>query len=219
MQRMATEHYYVFSPIGRIRHLFAALTGIRSIISRQVRRGMNAPIQGFASEIAVKASRLVMVSFYQDRVKICKMLGLPKPKPIKFNRIVHDALYFTVPYDMVIPFIHILQYEATYGVAKAYEKEFGLKFTVEPEIEMEIGTKDTNSTKWDWSLQNLVSTIDSVVQDGIKQGLLTEKHEDIMAQIFAPWKNSECLAFLDEKYPLLNVSLKKEIRHAIREQA
>lgn len=215
MQRMATEHYYVFSPIGRIRHLYAAMTGVKSIISRQVRRGMNAPIQGFASEIAVKASRLVMTSFHKDRKKICDMLGLAKPKPIRFNRIVHDALYFTVPYDMVIPFIHVLQYEATYGVANAYEKEFGLKFTVEPEIEMEIGTKDTNSAKWDWSLPNLVSTLDSVVKEGIEQGLLTEKHEDIMEQIFAPWRNTEALAFLDEKYPLLGVSLKKEIANAI----
>lgn len=216
MQKLATEHFYVFSPIGRVRHLWAAMTGVKQIISRQVRRGMNAPIQGFASEIAVKASRRVMVSFYKDRQKICKMLGIAEPKPIKFNRIVHDALYFTVPYDMVVPFLHILQYEATYGVAKAYEREFGLKFTVEPEIEMEIGTKDTNSTKLDWSLPNMKAVIEASVDDGIKSGLLTGDRDEILDQIFKPWHNKKCLAYLDETYPILNVSLKEEILDVIK---
>lgn len=216
MQRMATEHFYVFSPIGRIRHLYAAMTGVKSIISRQVRRGMNAPIQGFASEIAVKASRRVMVSYYKDRAKIDKLLGRQKSKDIKFNRIVHDALYFTVPYNMVIPFMHILQYEATYGVAQAYEREFGLKFTVEPEIEMEFGTKDTNSTKWDWSLPELRKILETTVDDGIKAGLLTESKEAIMQQIWEPWRDRKTLAYLDKTYPLLGVSLQKEISDAIR---
>lgn len=215
MQKMATEKFYVFSPIGRIRHLYAAMTGIRSIISRQVRRGMNAPIQGFASEIAVKASRRVMVSFFKDRAKIDKLLGREKSRPVKFNRIVHDALYFTVPYEMVIPFMHILQYEATYGVAKAYEDEFGLKFTVEPEIEMEFGTKDTNSMKWDWSLPELKKIIETTVDDGIKLNLLSESKEDILAKIWEPWKSDKCLKFLDETYPILGVSLKKELRNVV----
>jgi hypothetical protein len=144
------------------------------------------------------------------------MLGLTKPKPIRFNRIVHDALYFTVPYNVVIPFIHVLQYEATYGVANAYEKEFGLKFTVEPEIEMEIGTKDTNSEKWDWSLPNLTAILSKVVQEGIDQGLLTESKEEILEQIYAPWRNKEALAYLNETYPLLGVDLRKEIADAVR---
>ena len=216
MQKMASEQFYVFSPIGRIRHLFAAMTGVKSVISRQVRRGMNAPIQGFASEIAVKASRRVLVSFFKDRAKIDKLMGRDKSRSIKFNRIVHDALYFMVPYEMVVPFIHMLQYEATYGVAQAYEKEFGLKFTVEPEIEMEFGTKDTNSQKWDWSLPHLKQIIESSVDDGIKSGLLTQSRDEILETIWAPWHNKECLAFLDQKYPLLGVSLKKEIRDVIR---
>lgn len=215
MQRMATEKFYVFSPIGRIRHLYAAMTGIKSVISRQVRRGMNAPIQGFASEIAVKASRRVMVSFFKDRKKIDKLLGRKPSRPIKFNRIVHDALYFTVPYEMVIPFLHILQYEATYGVAKAYEEEFGLKFVVEPEIELEIGTKDTNSKKWGWALPELKEIIETTVDEGIKFGLLTEDKESILEQIWEPWRSKECLAFLDKKYPILGVSLIKEIQDVV----
>ena len=216
MQKLATEEYYVFSPIGRIRHLYAAMTGIRQIVSRQVRRGMNAPIQGFASEIAVKASRDVMVNYYNDAQKIKKMCGLKGPSRIKFNRIVHDALYYSVPYEYVLPFMHILQYVATEGVAKSYEEQFGLKFPIEPEIEMEVGTKDTNSAKWDWNLSELLPMIDSVVKQGTDDRLLTESHKDIMAKILKPWQTDECIEFLDENYPLLNVKLAPEIRAAVK---
>ena len=213
MQRMATEKFYVYSPIGRIRHLYAAMTQDKQIVSRQVRRGMNAPIQGFASEIAVKASRRVMTSYYKSDsalVTICKKLP-----QIKFNRIVHDALYYTVPFEVVLPFIHIMQYEATYGVAEAYHKEFGLKFTVEPEIELEIGSKDTNATKWDWSLPNLVSIIDASVDAGIKDKIFTQSKEEILEMIYAPWKNPKTLKWLDTNFPLLGVSLVEEIKHVV----
>ncbi len=219
MQKMATEKFYVYSPIGRIRHLYAAMTGDRQIISRQVRRGMNAPIQGFASEVAVKASRLVMVSYYKNLSRITTTLGLTKKFPVKFNRIVHDALYFTVPFEMVLPFIHILQYEATYGVSKAYEQEFGLKFTVEPEIELEVGSKDTHSLKWDWSLPQLLQHLEAAVDTGLKDNLFSESKEEIMAKIYAPWKNDKLVRFLDKEFPLLNVSLIPEIKNAISLQS
>jgi hypothetical protein len=216
MQQMATEKYYVYSPIGRIRHLYAAMTGNRQIVSRQVRRGMNAPIQGFASEIAVKSSRSVMLSYYRSQNWLKQKLGLEGKHRIKFNRIVHDASYFSVPFEMVIPFIHILQYETTYGIAKQYESEFGLKFTVEPEIEIEIGVKDTQSRKWNWELPELIKHLDAAVQDGIDDKLFADSKDEIMKKILAPWHNPEVLAFLDERFPLLGVSLKEEISYAIR---
>ena len=215
MQDMATTKYYVYSPIGRIRHLYAAMTEDRQIVSRQVRRGMNAPIQGFASEIAVKSSRSVMVSYYKAQKFFKSELGLDSKYPIKFNRIVHDASYFSVPFEMVIPFIHILQYETTYGIAKQYESEFGLKFTVEPEIELEIGTKDTASRKWGWELPELLSHLEKAVDDGIESKLFSSDKEQIMKKIFEPWHNDKVLSYLDTNFPLLGVSLTKEIKDAI----
>ena len=106
---------------------------------------------------------------------------------------------------------------ATYGVAKDYEESFGLKFAVEPEIEMEFGSKDTNSTKWDWSLPNLKASIESAVESGIKDKLLTGTKEDILEKIWAPWKNEQLRDYLNETYPLLNVSLTKEISSLMKE--
>lgn len=215
MQEMAQKRYYVFSPIGRIRHLYAAMTQDKRIVARQVRRGMNAPIQGFASEIAIKASRLTTVMFYTHAPVIAEMLNEDQRFTFKANRVVHDASYFTVPFEMVIPFIHILQWTSTYGVAQEYEKQFGLKFTVEPEIEMEIGVKDTLSYKWDWSLPHLKANLEKSVDDGIASGLYSESREEILKKIFAPWRNKKVLKYLDTHFPLLNVSLIKEITDVV----
>lgn len=216
MKHLAAEEQYVYSPIGRIRHLYATMTKDKQIVNRQVRRGMNAPIQGLASEVAVKASRIVMQSYYRNQKRLKDLLDLEGRKfLLRFNRIVHDASYFTVPYEMVLPFLHMLQYDMTYGVTKAYKDEFNFDFTVEPEIEMEIGVKDTESHKWGWALPELLAILEKAVDKGVSDKLLSEPKADIMAKILAPWKNEECLTFLNEKWPLLNVDLKDEITEAV----
>ena len=53
MSDAAENEQQVWSPIHRIRHLYATITKDRQIVSRQVRRGMNAPIQGFVLTMAV----------------------------------------------------------------------------------------------------------------------------------------------------------------------
>lgn len=217
MQRFATEKLYVYSPIGRIRHLYAGLTGDKRIVRRQVRQGMNAPIQGFASEIAVKAARLLAVRYYGSLVpRMKKMLGLKGRQDFIMNRIVHDASYYMVKYEMVLPFVHLLQWATTYGVAAEYERQFGLKFTVEPEIEIEIGVRDTKSYKWDWSLDNLNKCIAQSVKDGVDQGIFKESYEVIMERIYAPWRDRDVRAYLNEHYPLLGVDLEKEIADACK---
>jgi len=216
MSRLAEEEQYVYSPIGRIRHLFATITKDKTIVNRQIRRGMNAPIQGFASEIAVKASRLLLLDYYKNQDRLKKMLGIDASEklPVRFNRIVHDASYFTVPYAMVLPFIHMLQYDMTYGITKAYDEQFKFKFTVEPEIEVEVGVKDTKSKKWSWAIPELLQHLSASVKEGIEAGYLTESYEDIMAKITAPWESEKCRAFLNKNWPLLNVDLEEEIKVA-----
>lgn len=219
-KKLAEEECYVFSPNGRIRHLYAALTGDKKIVAQQVRRGSNAPVQGLASEIGVKAGRLIMETYYKKLPKICKLLDIeydPWELRIPFNRMVHDASYYSVPYAMVIPYIHILQYCATYGVTKSYKDEFNFEFTIEPEIEIETGVRDDSTTKWDWSLPNIVSNIMANVNHAEELGLLEGNKEDVLRLIFKPWTNKESRHWLQKNFPLLNVTdLDKQIVEAIR---
>jgi hypothetical protein len=220
MKDMAENVYHVFSPIGRKRNLFAAMTGDRSIIAQQVRRGANAPIQGFASEIGVKAGRLLMECYYKALPELCEMLDIeydPWALRVPYNRMVHDASYYSVPYCMIIPFVHMLQYSATYGITELYKEQFGIEFTVEPEIEIEFGARDDKTMKWDWSLPSIVTCITSSVNDLETFGILEGKKEDVIKTIFRPWANKKTRALLQSRYPLLGVeNLDKQIIAAIR---
>lgn len=220
MEEFAKTRAYVFSPNGRKRNLPAVLTEDRTLVSQQVRRGSNAPIQGLASEVGVKASRKVMESYYAELPKIKKMLGIKRSiwdLRVPFNRIVHDASYFSVPYCMVIPFSHILQWESTYGITKAYKDEFDIEFTIEPEIEMEFSSRDDQSYKWDWSMPSVVDCITKAVKDAEELGILDEPVDAVLKQIFRPWANKEVRTYLQKKYPLLGVpDLDKQIVAAIR---
>jgi DNA polymerase I-like protein with 3'-5' exonuclease and polymerase domains len=221
MQRMAEQEFQVYAPNGRIRHLFAAMTGDRKIVARQVRRGSNAPVQGFASEIGIKAAHRIMDTYYRNLKIFKQKLGINKSDwdmRVLFNRQVHDALYYSVPYEMVVPFIHILLHEATYGVTQAYQKEFNIKFTVEPEIEMEFGMRDDKSRKWDFAMPSAINIIKQAVADGDELGLLDGSQSEVLAKIFKPWRSKSMRASLQDQWPLLGVrNLDRQIADAVKD--
>jgi DNA polymerase I-like protein with 3'-5' exonuclease and polymerase domains len=222
MQEMAEKDYYVYMPTGRRRFLPAAMTGTRQIIAEQVRRGSNAPVQGMASEIGVKAGREIMKAFYRNLRRFKDWFDLEGTDwdwRVLFNRTVHDANYYSVPYELVIPFIHILQYQATYGVTKAYLEDFNIEFTVEPEIEIEIGADDSHTYKWDWSIPNLVSNLKATLKDSDELGVLEGTQEEVLQKILKPWQMDDTRKWLQEHFPLLNVrDLEQQITDAIKEE-
>ncbi|QDH83419.1 exonuclease [Achromobacter phage Motura] len=219
MKSLAENKYYVYSIIGRRRNLYAGLTGEKGIISQQIRRGSNAPIQGFASEIGMKAGRIITEYYYDDVQALMQKFDPDleyEDMVLQANRTVHDANYYSVPYSMVIPFIHMLQHGATYGVARRMEKEFDFKFTVEPEIEIEIGGRDDKTYKWDWSLPNLIECIEKAVHDTHDLGQLDGTPAEVMAKIMAPYQDSKTRKYLQEKYPLLGITkLEPQIKSAV----
>ena len=210
MKDNAKKLGYVYSPLGRIRHLWSTILvnkKNKKLINQQIRRGSNAPIQGFASELAVKAARLDLVIFYKELPKLCEILGLEKSAweyRVECCRMVHDASYFAVPYELVLPFIHISQYCATYGVSRQIESQFGLKVNIEPEVEYEIITCDSDSGTWDWSIPNLLTIIKQALNSAHERGELDDVNKAYKT-ILRAWKNKECRNYLCDKYPLLNV--------------
>jgi hypothetical protein len=222
MGKFVESMFYVYSPIGRKRNLPAALTEDRGIVAQQVRRGSNAPIQGMSSEVGTKASRRIMESYYKELPYLKKMLGIKKSVwdlKVYFDRIVHDASYFSVPYCMVIPYIHILQYEATYGITKAYKAEFNFALSVEPEIAIDVTCRDDKSYEWSWAIPNLIECITKALKDAEELEILpiNQSVQEILEEIFKPWQNKELRDYLQSKYPLLNVpDLNKQISNAIK---
>ena len=204
--------YMVSSPIGRIRHMYSVMTGDKKIIREQIRRGVNAPVQGFASQISIAAARLTELNYIKTRDDL--NLGAKK---LIFNRTVHDANYYMVPFEMVIPFLHILQHCTTVGIARNLEKIYGFEFNVDPEIEIEVsGTRDTETKKWDWSLDNILKILTDAVKEGCEQKFYSGSEKEIMETIMHPWVDKEKCKWLDENYPLLGVPLYKEIRKTVK---
>jgi hypothetical protein len=122
-----------------------------------------------------------------------------------------------VPYEMMLPMFHIAQYMATYGVTKAYKDQFNVEFTVEPEVEFELGAHDANSYKIDWSLDGLVNSIKETLRESEELDLLDGTKEDILDVVMYPWKNKKFRSYLQEHFPLLGVSdLDEQIRDAIK---
>jgi hypothetical protein len=221
MSEMAEKEYQVVSPNGRVRHLYAAMTGDRRIVSKQVRRGSNAPIQGVSSEVGAKAARMILEGYYKSLPRLKKELGITKSNwdlRVKFSRAVHDALYFMVPIEMAIPFVHICQYQATYGVARKCEQDFGFRFRVEPEIEMDVGVRGDHMETWSWKIGDLPGLFEKAMKEAAAEEGAQESYEDMMAKILEPWRNKEIRTFLQKNYPLLGVQdprINKQIREAV----
>jgi DNA polymerase I-like protein with 3'-5' exonuclease and polymerase domains len=198
------KYGYVMSPIGRCRRLWRVFTGRRAVISAAGRRAQNAPIQGLASEMGSSAAVLVLRRSYLF-IKKWKTWFTWKHFPL-YNRAVHDANYFTVPYEMVIPFIHIMQYMATNGLVDWYDEYFGFRCTIEPEIELEFSASEDKSYKWSWQIPEVPYLIHKCLQDQIALGTLDPRDLDrVFKTIMKPWKDKEMREYLQSTYPLLNV--------------
>lgn len=201
------KDFHVTSPIGGIRNLWRVLTGKPGVVAAAQRRATNSPIQGFSSEIGAATAYLILIHFdkYRRRFK------LPASMFPKYLRAVHDANYFSVPYEFYLPALQIAQYMATYGVANWYKKVFGFKFLVEPEIEMDVGANDATGEAWDWALDGeskarLSVCVSSALIEQVKNGVMTGDQLLPAARLIASvWLDEEKRTYLNSKYPILNV--------------
>ncbi len=200
----AKKNYYTYSPLGMRRNLFGIMTGINPIVSAMERRAANSPIQGFASQIGVVAAWLTTKNMYRVLKKFDYIDKNTEHLPVNINKAVHDALYSEPEYDVILIFIHVLQWTATYGVTEYYKKEFGVDFLVEPEIEIEIGATEDKHYKWDFTDSNLEEIIKKALADQVTIKRLTDVNE-AYKKIMRPYRNKELKAYLEEHYPILGI--------------
>lgn len=216
VKEQAATRGWVISPIGRRRNLYRVFTGSRKFIADAGRRAQNSPIQGVASEVGATAGLLILRAADEYR----RHMDWPVDEDfIDFCRVVHDACYFGVPFRYVIPMMHIIAHEATYGVTKYYEEVFGWKFNIEPEIEIDVGVTGDTSESWDWSFPHFFHVLTTAFTQGLRTGHFADMQEveDAYAIIIEPWKDKASRQYLLERWPLLNRSdLSKEIFAAMK---
>lgn len=203
-KKHAEENYYTYSPIGMRRNLHGFMTGIRAITSSMLRKAANSPIQGFASQIGVTASRLVDLHVYDTLLELGYMTEDSEVLDADIVKAVHDALHSEVPYEILLIYVHILQWVATYGVTEYYEKKFGVKFPIEPEIEIEIGASEDNMYKWNFREDQLFEIIEKALVDQTKINLTVDP-KNIKAEIMKAYENKKVKRYLEDNYPILGV--------------
>lgn len=204
-KNFAKKNYYTYSPIGMRRNLFGIMTGIPSIVSAMERRAANSPIQGLASQIGIVAARLVTLNMYKVLLKFGYIDENTEELPVDILKAVHDALYSEPKYEVILIFIHVLQWTATYGVTKYYKDTFGVEFTVEPEIEIEIGASEDKHYKWDFSDAHLKEILKKSLEDQLALRRLEGTVDEAYTKIMSVYKNSELKKYLDTTYPILGV--------------
>jgi DNA polymerase I-like protein with 3'-5' exonuclease and polymerase domains len=202
----AEQNYYTYSPIGVRRNLFGIMTGIQGIVSAMKRRAANSPIQGLASQIGVTASRLVILEMWDVLMKFGYMDEDTEVMPCEISKQVHDAQYSDVPYNILLIFIHVMQWTVTYGVTKHFKDVYDFEFTTEPEIELEIGITEDKHYTWDWTDKGLRDIITKSLDDQMAlKDLDAEERKSAESTIWSVYENKKLKKYLNTKYPILGV--------------
>lgn len=194
---------WVNAPTGRRRNMFRVFTGKKAYASAAVRGAKNGPIQGISSEFGTRAAYNVL----SETDLFLTECGWDTREVFPlYSRTVHDANYFECPYEVVIPFIWIFQYVAMEKTSREYEEDYGFKFPVDPEIEIEISAHEASTYRWDWTLDNLRVAIEKSLDDQVEIGYLDKADRDAaLDTILEPARDPKFMALLQERYPLFNV--------------
>lgn len=138
----ARKHFIARSPIGRRRHLDAYLHPDEAVRAGMDRRGPNAIIQGFASEIGCVAAHTVGEYVWTTFVRH----GLPLD--LRLVNLVHDSQASVVD-DHLLPIaLYAIEHGMTTMTQDFYRKHFKLEFDSPLAFDIEFGQREDEMIKW-----------------------------------------------------------------------
>lgn len=208
VKKMSVTKGYSFSPIKRVRHMFAHLFGLDSLVAATERRGPNASIQSIAADLGHVSAYL----YHIHMLRVCRHWKLDEGSILKagLTAFVHDAIKTDAPYEYLLVCAQVFQWCATTGAMEYYKKHWGMVFYVEIEVEIELAAHDEKHWKWDWFDGNVGDEKSGGLDYIIRKALLDQKEVypalDVKAayrKIMKVKENKELMAWLDENYPIL----------------
>ena len=154
IKKFARKNFYVESPLGRRRNLFAfmlddTMMGARGTVNRSERQSVNSPVQGFGSDLMMSAIRLMERRCFEHWKKTGNWPG------VRFSVSVHDSVSVEVAYEWFWFAIKIIEESMTCDVAREMERRHNMKFTSVPEIDFEIGAAESNVKGWDFDYRSV----------------------------------------------------------------
>lgn len=154
IKKFARRNFYVESPLGRRRNLFAfmlddTMMGARGTVNRSERQSVNSPVQGFGSDLMMSAIRLMERRCFEHWKKTGNWPG------VRFSVSVHDSVSVEVAYEWFWFAIKIIEESMTCDVAREMERRHNMKFTSVPEIDFEIGAAESVVKGWDFDYRSV----------------------------------------------------------------
>ena len=154
IERVAERIGFVESPLHRRRHLYGFYAvrpdnrDYRGVLNALRRRARNSPIQGMGSDLGFTGARLLEKLVFFLANESGELSADATTLPLKTCNMVHDSNEAEAEYAWVLRAIEIIEFALTTGNQWQVEKLFGMRFTVDMAIEIEIGYKLSDMTKW-----------------------------------------------------------------------
>lgn len=147
----------VKSPVGRVRHLWGYVHTNNRVIAAMDRRGPNSIVQGYASDLGFKASRIIQETVWNWFHKHKKSFYLQQ------NNAVHDSLEIETKITEIPLSLYIIEHAMTTQVAKKCKKIHGDEFIVDLDVEFELGGSLGHTFEWNGRYDDLSSVIEKVI--------------------------------------------------------
>lgn len=178
--KKARKYYYTENNFGFRRHLTGHLTAVSRTQKAMDRRAQNSSIQGYASQIAFVAARLLTLKihekFYEKGLygkpvwdKEQARYTIKKPE-FDLCAMVHDSTEVEVSYELFNIVANIMEESFTKGVVKYTNKMYGIDWCITPRIDMEMYVKGDNIMKWDFTKKGLGRILKSIAKTKKEQG-------------------------------------------------
>jgi hypothetical protein len=151
IKAVARKNLFVESPVGRRRNLWGLLVpksheSHDPIFARNERQSVNSPVQGMGSDFMMIGARSIERLKYEHYEKTNHY-----PDFFQANS-VHDSLEFSCAYEDFWIAISIIERGLTTEVAKIVKQRHGFDFTIDCEIDFEIGANLRDCEGWNYAL-------------------------------------------------------------------
>lgn len=132
------------SPIGRVRHLASILHPNKAVISSSKRKVCNSITQGFSSDMGYAGGRMLQVIVYKMFQQLGYNLHLYQ------NNTVHDSVEAVTKFEHLPIGIYLVEHCYTTLMHRKYQQVFDMKWSIESEMDFELGCSVGGVSKMDW---------------------------------------------------------------------
>ena len=173
----AEKHFYVRSPLGRVRHLFGFMHPSYGIKAACARMAANSPIQGTASDQGFIGGRA-----FQGMLFDWTIGGVDLKTQISNS--VHDSVYAQCPF-WALPFVaYIMEHSYTTKVHQKCRDTFSAELPVGLELDFEFGDNLRDVRGWDFQPLTVVTHAKTTLAEQEERfGVTCTNRDELLAAV------------------------------------